>query len=97
MRNKLVRVLFCALLSMSLIGCGNTDSAVKNEKEQAIETEGSSSFEKTNEELAEAYKATIIELDDTQIFVDGNAVSTSDTDAVYAANDIVFDRQNERI
>lgn len=90
MRNKLVRVLFCALLSMSLIGCGNTDSAVKNEKEQAIETEGSSSFEKTNEELAEAYKATIIELDDTQIFVDGNAVSTSDTDAVYAANDIVF-------
>jgi len=90
MRNKLVRVLFCALLSMSLIGCGNTDSAVNNEKEQAIETEGSSSFEKTNEELAEAYKATIIELDDTQIFVDGNAVSTSDTDAVYAANDIVF-------
>ena len=86
MRSKLVRVLFCALLSVSMIGCGSTKEAVTNaEENSAVISAG-----KTNEELASQYNAANIVLDDEQITVDGEAISNSDSDAVYAANDIVF-------
>ncbi len=45
---------------------------------------------KTNEELAKQYSASIIELSDTGITVDGEAISSKEEDAVYVANDIVF-------
>ncbi len=90
MRSKLVRVFFCTLLSMSVIGCGNMGSTANNEKEQAVETDEGVSLSKKNGELVKAYDAVTIKMSDEQILVDGNAVSTSDTDAVYAANDIVF-------
>lgn len=86
MRNKLIRVLFCVLLSASIIGCGSTNTATGN----AAESEISVVTAKTNEELAAKYNATTIELDDSQILVDGKKVSTNDKDAVYMANDIVF-------
>lgn len=86
MHSKLVRVLFCVLLSASLIGCGSTDTAAGSvaESETAVVTA------KTNEELVKQYSATNIELDDTQILVDGSAVSEDSASAVYAAKDIVF-------
>ena len=86
MRSKLVRVLFCALLSVSMIGCGSAKiTSTKAEDNSEV-----SSAAKTNEELASQYNALSIVLDDEQITVDGKAISTSASDAVYAANDIVF-------
>lgn len=86
MRSKLIRVLFCALLSVSMIGCGSAKiTSTKAEDNSEV-----SSAAKTNEELASQYDALSIVLDDEQITVDGKAISTSASDAVYAANDIVF-------
>ena len=45
---------------------------------------------KTNEELAKQYKASIVELSDEQITVNGKVISSNEDEAVYAANDIVF-------
>ena len=90
MCNKLVRVFFCILLTLSLIGCGNVRSADNDEEEQAVANGERDSISKSNEELAKQYGATIIELSDSQIFVDDKSVSKEDTDAVYVANDIVF-------
>lgn len=97
MRNKLIRVLFCILLSVSLIGCGNVDNTATATEESGNETtdesagnNGNTLTSKTNEELAKQYGAATIVLDDSQITVDGAVISTSESDAVYAANDIVF-------
>lgn len=88
MRSKLVRVLFCILLSATLIGCGSTETT-GTITENAAANEATV-VKKTNEELISQYNAVNIVLDDSQITVDGDNISTSESAAVYAANDIVF-------
>lgn len=97
MRSKLVRVLFCVFLSIIMIGCGNagnietaTEESEKETTDEAAVNSSNALVSKTNEELAGQYGATTIILDDSQILVDGSAISTDSTSAVYAANDIVF-------
>lgn len=83
MYNKLIRVFLGTFLALSLIGCGNGEKAQNGITEGEVRS-------KTDEELATQYDATIIKLDDAQILVDGENISTADSEAVYAANDIVF-------
>ena len=65
----------CALLCQSLSGCGAREEAPAQ------------SLSQTENIVVEG---TQIRLSDDGITVDGAAISTSDTDGVYAANDIVF-------
>ena len=75
---KIVAILMGISMLISVTACGkvgNQDAAIPG---------------KTNEELAKQYDASIIELSDTRITVDGEAISSNEDGAVYAANDIVF-------
>ena len=87
MSKKFIKVFFCTLLSIMLIGCSGISNGGK---ESSLEKEKNEVTTKTDEELAAQYNATTIKLDDTQILVDDKKVSSTDSEAVYAANDIVF-------
>lgn len=66
-----------------LVGCGQTNNSsgtVETENVDASVAQGSKVFE----------GATVIELSDEEITVDGSVISTDAESAVYAANDIVF-------
>lgn len=92
MKRKWIGVFFCLLFLMVFItGCAGTEG----------KTDENVTVGKTNTELAKCYGATVIELDDSEILVDGEAAETMNADdvlegvtketpAVYAANDVVF-------
>lgn len=105
MQKKIVNVFLSTLLAFSMVACQSMDhteaeEAVSSQQEMtenetdtqsaAGESNEQSAEGKSNEELAEQYDAAIIELDDSQILVDGKPVSDKEQDAVYTANDIVF-------
>ena len=73
------------VLAMVVAGCRqqgqpNTEGTVATENTDTTAVRGSEVFA----------DATVIELSDEAITVDGNAISTDETSAVYVANDIVF-------
>lgn len=80
MKNKLAGILVSICMTIALIGCGNAEA----------DSQLNSTDKVSNEDLAEKYDASIIALSDEQIMVDGKNISTSASDAVYEANDIVF-------
>lgn len=80
---KIMSLLLCIILCLGMIAC-----SPKEEMTGQGKTDVQSDM--TNESLAEKYNATNIVLSDTEILVDGKAISTSAESVVYKANDIVF-------
>ena len=81
-------VMFACVAAL-LAGCGQSDHSgtVGTEKQDEIVVRGSKVFE----------GATVIELSDEEITVDGSVISDNAESAVYAANDIVFYLENQGI
>lgn len=73
-----------------LTGCGNQSAKEPIEQGTDKVVVQEDTTETSNEALAKKYKASVIELNDSEIMVDGTQISTNENDAVYAANDIVF-------
>ncbi len=85
MKKQLKKLLLMTCILTLLTGCnssnGNADS---DNVSQSTDTENAVTEERTFE------NATVIQLSDETITVDGNAISNDAKNAVYAANDIVF-------
>lgn len=78
-------MIVACVFAMVMTGCGqqgqsNTDGTVATENTDTTAVKGSKVFP----------DATVIELSDDEITVDGSVISTDEESAVYAANDIVF-------
>lgn len=73
-------------IATMLVGCGQQNTA--KESQSAPVTSESEAMQVTDKKVFEG--ATVIDLSDTGITVDGAEISTDTESAVYAANDIVF-------
>lgn len=89
MRRGLVWILTMGMVAGLLAGCGQSGMQESGEEnQQKEELQNSVSEEKNVVKMPEG--VTDIQLSDAGITVDGNAISTDESSAVYAANDIVF-------
>lgn len=102
MHNKSIRLLLSGLcIAAMLAGCGNNSSQSSDTKNDTVteqndisqapempdNTEEIKIIEYTTPDISNAVQ---IQLSDQQITVDGKAVGTDSTAAVYTANDIIF-------
>lgn len=87
MKKHLKKILLMTCILTLLTGCNNSDSSVNN---NALENTTSSNQENTLTEERTFENATVIQLSDEMITVDGNPVTNNTENAVYTANDIVF-------
>lgn len=84
---RLCALILAVLIALSMSGCNqeNTNQTT-NENVQPESTAVEESVPTTESR----FDGTVIELSDDEITVDGEAISTDETSAVYTANDIVF-------
>lgn len=82
--------ILAALMVLSMSACNqeNQQEAVSQPESTPAETTPSAPQENAAEQ--QPFDGTVIELSDDQITVDGEAISSEEGSAVYAANDIVF-------
>lgn len=98
MKKNLTKGLAVTCVAAMLIGCGNTaDTQTKKESETIVETSKQETETIEAEQTAVYENATQISLSDDGIFVDGEAISENEEDAVYAARDIVFYLEDQGI
>ncbi len=79
MKKSISLLLIIALLLTALIGCGQEPPAESDLPSTEV-----------SDNTSETYEGTHIVLSDSAITVDGTAIGSNTTDAVYAANDIVY-------
>ena len=81
-------IIMTCVVAMLMSGCGQQGGQVQQESEGTVSTE---SVDTTTAKGSKVFaEATVISLSDDMITVDGSEISTDESSAVYAANDIVF-------
>ena len=79
--------ILAALMVLSMSACDQNNKETTSQSENTS-VESTSTEAETNEE--QPFEGTIIQLSDESITVDGEAIASDESAAVYVANDIVF-------
>ena len=79
--------ILAALMVLSMSACDQNNKEATSQSENTP-VESTSTEAETNEK--QPFEGTIIQLSDESITVDGEAIASDESAAVYAANDIVF-------